>query len=460
MQKIMRFIRGAVPSLLVLAGVVVDMNSAEAIPAFARQTSQACTACHTQHFPTLNSFGRLFKAQGYTMGGSQETVQGEGLDLPGVLNAALVGRLAMEKKKNEDKAIGFPASLSLYFGGRIGKNSGFLMEIPFEGAGAETTVVDGTGTEIGNGSGEVHPEAGPSFAQLGSLKWNYVEDMNGINAGLNAYSSAMAGPAYGYELLSTGAMGMNVAITGANAMGAIGMHMEHGSTLMSAFMDAMESNPNMRMTMVGQATGLGASAQSGEWFAYYSAYFGKQAMDYVPNPSFAHYLRVAWMPTFAGWEMGMGAQIYTGSFGYGSDTAEMTYDAKATTLDFQAQGDVAGRATGIYVTYASTPKSDSNSQLNWYNESVGGDNSAFAILCEMEVVPRLSLNVGYTQATYWSDMLMSDGSVMNSSKTEGTLAQLGANYLLAPNKRLGFKYADFGSDLDSNIMELDLMIGF
>ena len=162
----------------------------------------------------------------------------------------------------------------------------------------------------------------------------------------------------------------------------------------------------------------------------------------------------------SGWEMGMGAQLYAGSFGYGSDTAEMAYDAEVATLDFQAQGDVAGRATGIYVTYASTPKSSSNSQLNWYNQSVGGDNSAFAILCEMEVIPRLSLNAGYTQATYWTDMLMPNGSVMGSTKTEGTLAQLGANYLLAPNKRLGFKYADFGADLDSNIMELDLMIGF
>ena len=451
-----RFIRGAIPALMIVVGVVIDMDRAEAIPAFARQTAQTCTACHTQHFPTLNSFGRLFKAQGYTMGGSQETVQGEGLDLPGVLNAALVGRLAMEKKKDEGKAIGFPASLSLYFGGRISKNSGFLIEMPFEGASTEGK--DNADNDLPEG--EVHPEAGPSIAQLGSLKWNYVEDMNGINAGLNAYSSAMAGPAYGYELLSTGALGMNVAITGANAMGAIGMHMEHGSTLMSAFMDAMDPNKNMRMTMVGQATGLGTSAQSGEWFAYYSAYFGKQAMDFVPNPSFAHYLRLAWMPTFGGWEMGMGAQVYAGSFGYGSDAAEMTYDAKATTLDFQAQGDVAGRATGIYVTYATTPKSASNSQLNWYNQSVGGSNSAFAILCEMEVIPRLSLNAGYTRATYWTDMLDTNNIVMSSSKTEGSLTQLGANYLLAPNKRLGFKYADFGADLDSNIMELDLMIGF
>ena len=287
-----------------------------------------------------------------------------------------------------------------------------------------------------------------------------MKDFSGINTGLNAYSSAMAGPAYGYELLSTGAMGMNVAITGANAMGAIGMHMEHGSTLMSAFMDAMDPNMNMRMTMVGQATGLGASVQGAQWYAYYSAYFGAQAMDFVDSPSFANYLRLVWMPSFAGWDLGVGTQIYAGGFGYGVDTEAMEYDAKATTFDFQAQGDIAGMATGVYISYATTPKSESNSLLNWYNQSIGGDNSAYAFLFEMEVMSRLSLNLGYTRATYWTDMLMANGMVMASNKTEGSLTQVGANYLLAPNKRLGFKYADFGADLDSNVMELDLMIGF
>ncbi len=449
-------IRGAIPVLMVLAGVVIDMDKAEAIPAFARQTSQTCTACHTQHFPTLNSFGRLFKAQGYTMGGSQETVQGEGLDLPGALNAALVGTLGIQNMKDNkagtsEKAIGFPASLSLYFGGRIGTNSGFLVEMPFEGAAAE----------VGGVEGEVHPEAGPSIAQLGSLKWNYVKDMSGINTGLNAFSSSMAGPAYGYELLSTGALGMNVAITGANAMGAIGLHMEHGTTLMTAFMDSMASSTMpMRMNMAGQATGLGASAQSSEWFVYYSAYFGAQAMDAVADPSFGHYLRAVWTPSIAGWDLGIGTQIYAGSFGYGATGSSVEYDAKANTFDFQAQGDIAGRATGIYITYATAPKSSAG-KLNWYNFSEGGSNASYGILCEMEVISRLSLNVGYTSATYWVDVLNGSGGVMGSNDLKGNLAQLGANYLLAPNKRLGFKYANFGgADLDSNTLALDLTVGF
>ena len=79
----------------------------------------------------------------------------------------------------------------------------------------------------------------------------------------------------------------------------------------------------------------------------------------------------------------------------------------------------------------------------------------------MEVISRLSLNVGYTSATYWVDMLNGSGGVMGSNDLKGNLAQLGANYLLAPNKRLGFKYANFGgADLDSNTLALDLTVGF
>ena len=125
-----------------VSSFLVDMGTAEAIPAFARQTAQSCTSCHAQHFPTLNSFGRMFKAQGYTMGGTQESVVGEGLDLPGVLNAAIVANATFVKGDNE-KAIGFPASISLYFGGRMGENSGFLMEMPFDGAEVEGTTGDG-----------------------------------------------------------------------------------------------------------------------------------------------------------------------------------------------------------------------------------------------------------------------------------------------------------------------------
>ena len=39
---------------------------AQAVPSFARQTGMACEACHTV-FPELTHFGRMFKANGYTL---------------------------------------------------------------------------------------------------------------------------------------------------------------------------------------------------------------------------------------------------------------------------------------------------------------------------------------------------------------------------------------------------------
>lgn len=74
---------------LVLAGLVLlggiallTPQQASAVPAFARQTEMPCTACYFQHFPALNSFGREFRAGGYTLTGGQELISDDGLSLP------------------------------------------------------------------------------------------------------------------------------------------------------------------------------------------------------------------------------------------------------------------------------------------------------------------------------------------------------------------------------------------
>ena len=46
----------------------LSATSAQALPSYARQTGQECTACHT-NFPELTQFGREFKLRGYTMDG-------------------------------------------------------------------------------------------------------------------------------------------------------------------------------------------------------------------------------------------------------------------------------------------------------------------------------------------------------------------------------------------------------
>lgn len=49
---------------------LLTCSEAEAMPSFARQTGEACSACHTQSFgANLTPFGREFKLGGYTMSG-------------------------------------------------------------------------------------------------------------------------------------------------------------------------------------------------------------------------------------------------------------------------------------------------------------------------------------------------------------------------------------------------------
>ncbi len=412
-----------------VALLVMEINVAEAIPAFSRQTGQSCSSCHAQHFPTLNAFGRMFKANGYTMAGGQKQVESSDLSLPQSLNLALVGALQYIKGKEETEA-GFPASLSLYAGGRMGNKSGFLLELPFEKAGVEGT--DSMGQQI---EGESHA----SLANFGSLKWNYVTQYRGVNVGINVYSSEGAGPAYGYELLSTGAMGMNVPLSGVNAMGAIGLHKEHGATLMSQF-GAGHGGP-------GAATGFGVSAQTASWFLYASQYYNKQMLEHVKDPVFANYLRAVWMPRVRGFDLGMGVQIYSGKTSTGDGPS---VEAKAFTADFQAQGTVNEMPLGIYVTYANAPKSSTNTE-NWYNGSDEGDNSAYAVLTELGVMKNLAIAVGYVDAIYYRH---------GAGKMNGTSTVIGFNYLLAANKRCELKYVDIGGDFNDASTIATLQIGF
>ena len=58
-------IAASLASALMLMLATVD--SAMAVPSFARQTGQECIACHVS-FPELTPYGRYFKLTGYTIG--------------------------------------------------------------------------------------------------------------------------------------------------------------------------------------------------------------------------------------------------------------------------------------------------------------------------------------------------------------------------------------------------------
>lgn len=64
-----QFARGFIFCVIAIATVIAAAvpRGARAVPAYARQTGQACVACHVS-FPELTPYGRNFKLSGYTIG--------------------------------------------------------------------------------------------------------------------------------------------------------------------------------------------------------------------------------------------------------------------------------------------------------------------------------------------------------------------------------------------------------
>ncbi|HEU0189507.1 MAG TPA: hypothetical protein VFQ97_05865, partial [Gallionella sp.] len=199
---------------------------ASAIPAFARQTGMACSACHFQHFPLLNSFGRAFKAGGFTMIGSEAKIEGEhGLSLPATLNMSGLATAGLQMESNMAGAghtNGADGSnntwfvpngggeLSIFFGGRVNENVGLLSELAFP---------DGVVKKLGDSA-------------LGSnVKLPVIFDVGGNKAGI-VFTNG--GPAYAMELLNTGAVSTHrlMGDKGNGASGGAGNHINVTSAAM------------------------------------------------------------------------------------------------------------------------------------------------------------------------------------------------------------------------------------
>ncbi|MCL2430275.1 MAG: hypothetical protein FWD12_13680, partial [Alphaproteobacteria bacterium] len=59
-------LRNLIATALPASAFLTAAPTALAVPSFARQTGMACEACHTV-YPELTHFGRVFKANGYTL---------------------------------------------------------------------------------------------------------------------------------------------------------------------------------------------------------------------------------------------------------------------------------------------------------------------------------------------------------------------------------------------------------
>jgi hypothetical protein len=281
-------------SALTIVAMLGLTSTVHGVPGFARQTGLDCNSCHAPvGFPVLNSFGQAFKAGGYTQA-SEDNLMGDGeaLSIPKTLNAAVIFKMrahfisTTEKGKYDANTgvvdntktttvgatrVDMPDEWAIWLSGRAGKHIGFATEIGINGQGA--------------------------LAPLG-FKVPIVYDIGPLKAGFVPYWTDAQGPGWGFENLSTGAVG-NIKM------------FENGEAQSARMvMDASGLSG-----MGGSAVGAGVYVWHPMGYVYYSPYLVSGFGADVYDPHFSHNIRVAVTPSFGGIDLAVGFQWMGGNWG-------------------------------------------------------------------------------------------------------------------------------------------------
>jgi hypothetical protein len=361
----------------------------------------ACSACHFQHFPLLNGFGRAFKSAGFTMMGAQGKVEGEHLDIPANLNFGILTTTGTESVsgatgnlKGGNSAWFVPASggeLSMFYGGRIAEFAGFLSEM-------------GLGKTAGTGA----------------AKLALMFPVGDARVGVVAHTSNGQGVAYSFETLNNGAVNTHkmTALNGNFAAGASSNPNGGHTGVYSASqylrtntaatgLSLVASNPNLGFINVGK---------------YDIAGVGTGTAGSLPLT----YVRVAGLMEAGGFDMGAGIQSFSGA-------SQLLGEVKATVVDFQAQGEVSGLGLGVYASYGTAPAIIGS--LNALNANNAVTRSTFNIGAELGVIPGIAtVQLAFRNAN--------SGAVdAVGAKLTDNAIQVGATYELAQNIELSLTHS-------------------
>jgi len=382
---------------------VTFVSEASALPVFARQTGMECSACHFQHFPMLNSFGRAFKSGAYTMMGAQAQIEGpkgDNLSIPENLNMAVLTTLGYEKSNmsalptpsvnlntgnGQLYVPGNGGELSLFFGGRINGNAGFLSEIGLGGPAA-----------------------------LGSAKLPILfEVAEGTRAGIVPFTTDGQGASYGFEVLNTGANAVH-------QMSPVGGINDAHTHALSA---------QQYIGTGAAATGLAFVVNNTMGFINLTKY-NQAAPDGSGNAAElgSTYVRFAGTFDMADWDSGVGFQSWSGSSSDATGAAVVA--TKATAIDGQMQGKLGEMPVGFYASYAKAPF---DAIANAYN---GGtlDRSSFNVSGELGVLPGVAtLGAAIRRAKSGVD----DGTGANATDNAFMLT---ATYKLSQNMMASLSY--------------------
>ena len=414
--------------MVAVSGMALAPTSAEAIPAFARQTGAACLSCHFQTFPALKAFGRAFKRNSFTDVGDEALVEDDNLSIPAVLNATVVirGNYTNTKKTNKASsgAWNVPLETPLLVAGRLGTNTGAFVEFGNSGAGA------GSAFAAKGPNGNTSSANGASGA-MGVGNWQLLNswDVGDFKVGLGAHNSGFGGSAV-FET--------------SNVFG------QHGGKLAGSDVSAIQA------AGFGNATlGVGAWVGNEMGDVQFALVAPSGAQGTNVGFHLAKLVRAHLFLDAGGWDTMIGFGVVTGSAGKAqtkvggqvTNYATGKFNMDLQFVDFQAQGEVGDMSVGFYADYAqskakilsggSTLGGNPYQFYGGLNNNSGDKFTGYSARVEVKPIDRVLFGIGYGYNK------VSVANAANLTATYGgknTIFHLAATYEVYQNFELNLVY--------------------
>jgi len=411
-----------------LLSAAIWAPQAQAIPAFARQVGMPCSACHYQHFPVLNSFGRAFKEGGFTMVGAEQKIEGDGLSIPANLNLAFITNWQYTKtngpttnadqiSKDTNNGQFSMTQYSLFMGGRVGHGIGFEGEIGLSGG-----------------------------AGLASVKMPFAQDWGSFKTLEVPFTTDGLGAQQGFEILSDGASPVH--LFNQQDLGAVSAQFyvntataAHGVALVAA-----NDYGFVNFTKWGMDSVIGNGGEN----ATPNNPSGLPAGSGSPT---ANYLRAAWLGNIGDFDTGIGFQVWNGTSASASGQSAApayagvpgVYATKATAIDAQMLGDVGSMPLTLIASFATAPSNAAGAAAGTDNPNAFNDGTdtrrSFNVAAELGVLPKTTVQLGFRNAKSGYAI---PGVTSNASDNA---VMVGATYSIALNVRAEFTYSKYSGDL-------------
>jgi hypothetical protein len=367
------------------------------------------------------------------MMGAQGKIEGEELSIPDTLNMGVFATAAYQSESNNAGVAPkflLPANggeLSLFVGGRISEFAGFLSEVGLGGGAAAAT----------------------------AAKLALLFPVGDARVGLVTHTSNGQGVAYSFETLNTGAaathkMMGNPGIGGQHINAAYAAQYLGTATPMTNATVAAAVPGAVAAAGAGGTSGISLVANNTLGFVNIGRYEASGINGAGANTLPLTYARVVATFDLAGFDSAVGIQNFSGS---SNVTGAVT---KATIIDGQMQGELAGYETGIYVSYGKAPavnqvagvKVGGVQAVGSFNTSSTVATSTFNVAAEMGLIPHGTVQVAFRSAS--RDGLDPVTGLLTGVAAKDNAFLVGATYELAQNMGLSLHYTTQSGSYWSN----------